>query len=418
MIGAILLIIFCFVFAFLSWRSLLWGVIAISGLLPLYLIRFHLGFLPMTLLEAMILILFLVFLFKNEFRIRDLVSKIPSAWLAIISIWLLVATISVFVSPDKRAALGIWKAYFLEPILFLIVFINVVKKEDLKWIFRALGFSAIYISLFAIYQKFTGFAIPNLFWQAAETRRVTSVFGYPNAVGLYLAPIAVFYFGWLFQRGQKIFWQIFKVAVIILSFLAIIFAVSEGALAAVFLGALAIVLAIKKSRWPALVGLVILLIIVFSSPTVKELVWQKITLKDFSGQLRITMWGETIKMLKDNFFFGAGLSGYQELVAPYHKAKHIEIYLYPHNIFLNFWSELGLLGVVTFILIMIKFFWDSLTAFFKTIHPEDKNLLLALIGAMAAILIHGLVDAPYFKNDLSVLFWLVVGSLIILRKIA
>ena len=40
-----------------------------------------------------------------------------------------------------------------------------------------------------------------------------------------------------------------------------------------------------------------------------------------------------------------------------------------------------------------------------------------LMATMVALLVHGLVDVPYFKNDLSVLFWLIVGSLIILEKI-
>jgi len=28
---------------------------------------------------------------------------------------------------------------------------------------------------------------------------------------------------------------------------------------------------------------------------------------------------------------------------------------------------------------------------------------------MIVLLVHGLVDTPYFKNDLSVLFWLIIG---------
>jgi ASC-1-like (ASCH) protein len=34
--------------------------------------------------------------------------------------------------------------------------------------------------------------------------------------------------------------------------------------------------------------------------------------------------------------------------------------------------------------------------------------LMALCG-MAALLVHGLVDVPYFKNDLAILFWLIMA---------
>ena len=35
---------------------------------------------------------------------------------------------------------------------------------------------------------------------------------------------------------------------------------------------------------------------------------------------------------------------------------------------------------------------------------------------MTVLLIHGLVDVPYFKNDLAVLFWIIIGLIIINKK--
>jgi hypothetical protein len=32
---------------------------------------------------------------------------------------------------------------------------------------------------------------------------------------------------------------------------------------------------------------------------------------------------------------------------------------------------------------------------------------------MVALIIHGLFDAPYFKNDLAVLFWVLIGSVVV-----
>jgi O-antigen ligase len=101
-------------------------------------------------------------------------------------------------------------------------------------------------------------------------------------------------------------------------------------------------------------------------------------------------------MLKEHMFFGAGLGAYPEIFRPYHLATSIEIFQYPHNIFLNFWSETGLLGVGAFIWICIT--WIRLA--WK--NPYHRLYLLPL----CAILIHGLVDVPYFKNDLAFLFWI------------
>ena len=128
---------------------------------------------------------------------------------------------------------------------------------------------------------------------------------------------------------------------------------------------------------------------------------------------RINMWQETWAMLKDRPIFGAGLAGYQTIIAPYHQKNYIEIFLYPHNIFLTFWSEIGLLGLVVFLLIIA---WFYKIGFNKNLLVAHYPLPIVLMASMTTLLIHGLVDTPYFKNDLSVLFWLLIGSIIILNK--
>ena len=161
---------------------------------------------------------------------------------------------------------------------------------------------------------------------------------------------------------------------------------------------------------------------------------------DTDGQIRQELWKETWQMLKDGkLLLGAGLANYQSAVAPYHQSgiyvrnddpefdkwvaisleyqqkvwQPLEIYLYPHNIFLNFWSELGLAGMLLFVWIIGKF----LMLDFRLLISDYKNksLILGLTGAMIVIVVHGLVDAPYFKNDLAVLFWLLIGMLGVLN---
>ncbi|TSC94837.1 MAG: O-antigen polymerase, partial [Parcubacteria group bacterium Athens1014_10] len=220
----VFLILFSLFFLYLSWKKPIVALAFIVAFLPSYLIRFKIGFLPMTLLELMILILFVIWLIKKKEKWNLSHFKYP------IIFWLVAATIAVFVSPDWWPALGIWKAYFIEPILFFIVFINVVKttgsfagaQDDigLNLIFRALGFSALYISLFAIWQKITGQGILSLqSWQGEKILRATSIFEYPNAVGLFLAPLILIFIG---QKKQKIFYWL----VAFLSLMAIIFAQS------------------------------------------------------------------------------------------------------------------------------------------------------------------------------------------------
>jgi len=426
MLWPIFLILFFCGFAYLAWRNLLWATAALLALLPTYLIRFSLGPMPMTLLEAMILILFAVWFLKLKLKKEKFSSPLKilekKNWTWLILAWLVFAMISLLISPDLRAAAGIFKAYFFEPMLFLLVFLSVIKtKKDLDLIFYALGISALYVSAFAIYQKFTGFAIPNPIWQAAETRRVTSFFGYPNAIGLYLAPIIVLYVGWLISKFQILNFKfqktlitnfkplIFQLFVIFLSLAAVIFARSEGAYVGILAGLFFLGIMTKKLRWPTVALTIIFVTVIALVPQFRYYATEQLTFQNDSGKVRLIMWRETWQMLRDRLFSGVGLAGYQESFAPYHKAKYIEIYLYPHNLFLNFWSELGLGGLIVFLLMIIKFFKDAIKNFLATRQP----LLITLIAVMITVFIHGLVDVPYFKNDLSLFFWLLVGLSII-----
>ncbi len=391
--------------------------------LPLYVLRFPVLGLPSTFLEVMILILTVVFLIT---RWPDVKKRQPFSWELVA--WLIVAILALLSAGFSLSGLGIWRAYFFEPALAFIIFINVFNsKEKIIKVMQALSISAIAISLFAGYQYITGNFISNPFWQALETRRATSIFPYPNAVGLYLAPIVLMLSGAfvaVYKTEKKKAW-LFATA-IFASLAAIVFAQSDGALFGIAAAALlGLFFASKKTRIAAVVICIIGAGLLFASPTLSDYVLTRVALKDFSGQVRRVQWRETFKMLYDGrSVTGAGLGNYQASVKPYHQEglfinddpkrwQPLEIYLYPHNIALNFWSELGLLGLALFIYIVIRYFQMGIQAFERLRAHKDSFAWVGfgLILSMIAVIIHGLVDVPYFKNDLAVLFWLMVAMM-------
>ncbi|MFA5000022.1 MAG: O-antigen ligase family protein [Patescibacteria group bacterium] len=448
--------IFCLLFLALALYRLPWALLVIIAALPSYLIRFTIADLPLTFLELMILIAFAVWFLKNFLPgLKDLLKSRRgkksgrSTWQAYpfsleMTLVLIAALIAVGISGWSAGAFGIWKAYFFEPLLLFILLFNVFKsRADWQKILWALLVSAAGVSLFALLQKLTGSFLPAP-WATNEPLRVTSFFPYPNAVGLYLAPLAALFGGWLFyeqgenSRGKKIV----ILLTIITSGLAIYFARSEGAL----IGLLAAIvvfglLATRISRIITLAFIILGAALIFINPTLKTFVLEKITLSDLSGEIRQQQWRETKAMLSGpRFLTGAGLDNYQPAIAPYHQEgiffnrdkidnfhslaygsaelrekywQPVEVYLYPHNIFLNFWSELGLWGALLFVWIILRFLY---TAFIVNLScgrekKPEKYLALGLFAAMTAIVVHGLVDVPYFKNDLAIMFWILIALL-------
>ncbi|NCB20636.1 MAG: hypothetical protein EOM88_01770 [Clostridia bacterium] len=447
----ILIVIAVLIFIALAIFKLEWALFITLILLPSYLIRFKIGPIPTTFLEIMILTVFITWFIKNKPWLRlkknawQKRSKKYPYYLEISAI-LIIAWIGLAIAEFNFSSLGIFKAYFLEPIMLYLVIINYGKGSEKKFIWP-LVISALLISIFAIYQQITGSFIINPFWAALETRRVTSVFPYPNALGLYLAPIFFLTFSlfYSYPKHSNLLVASKKILLILTaigSILAIFFARSEGALIGI-LGAVFIVafLANKKSHKLA-IGLFVLIIIgLISHPPAWDYTKKKLTLMDLSGQIRRQQWSETMTMLNDGrLITGAGLNNYQIAVAPFHQDgifvknddpewhRHVvwneeyrkkmwqpvEIYLYPHNIFLNFWSEIGLFGALLFTWLIIRYFYDSIKLL-KINDKKKKNLILGLIGAMSALVIHGLVDVPYFKNDLAILFWLLIALIGIIK---
>lgn len=434
-----------------------WAILAIIIGLPTYLIRFKLVAIPMTFLEAMILISFAVWLLKNRltnlkniFNRKDNRQSYPFSWEIILVI--IISCTGIISAGLSAEAFGVWKAYFFEPILVFILLFNLFPGEIGRHrIIGGLATSAAAVSIFCLYQEITGQFISNPFWADASTRRVVSFFGYPNAVGLFLGPLIMIFIGAWFalpkDKTQSV--RLKKIGLLLLllfSLLSILFAQSEGALfglaGALFIFAF---LANKKLRLVALSGAMIFLIATVTYQPLRHYIIQKTTLEDLSGQIRRQQWSETMRMLENGrLIIGAGLNNYQKIVKPYHQPgifvrnddpqwqrkvvwnaayrkqawQPVEIYMYPHNIFLNFWSELGLAGALLFTWLIGRFIYQS-WRFSQTKSKEDHYLTLGLLGAMIVIVINGLVDVPYFKNDLSVIFWIfffLLGSLLMSRK--
>ncbi len=499
-------LLFLFFYGVLATWRIDWALGFLIFSLPLYVVRFSFFGLPLTLLEGMILICFGVWLIKNGRKMsqrikarlifwkqseRDLASpNFRYPFDVEIILVLFVSFLAMAVSDFSNPAMGIWKAYFFEPLLVYILVFNVFfapsqeEKADIDYLHRSwakiilpLSFSALLISLFAIYQKISGDFIPNPLWAAAGTRRVTSLFAYPNAVGLYLGPIIVlmsgfllsiaakhsqrfcgreacetwspFSFSWFFDLPffEKAIIGLLKISTVF-SLLAIYFAKSDGALIAVVLavGLMAFFyepltrIGIIRFILAFIIGISIISALIL--PSLRQRAWEYLRLEDFSGQVRKAQWQETGIMLRDgNWLWGAGLSGYSTAIEPYHapgiylhtdnpdheelivsspeyQARYwqpLEIFMYPHNIFLNFWVELGLMGFLVFLWIIFKALYQSFLGLFGEKDPARRSLAITLLATIFVILIHGIVDVPYFKNDLSVLFWLIIALVGLLR---
>src|SRR5437660_9266919 len=95
------------------------------ALTPAYTLRWRIGFYPSTVLEDAIVLTVAAFAFES-WRARTMPRfRTPLTLPALV--FLLAAAIDVVASPDRRAALGIYRAYMIEPVAFFFVLAEVVR---------------------------------------------------------------------------------------------------------------------------------------------------------------------------------------------------------------------------------------------------------------------------------------------------
>jgi putative inorganic carbon (HCO3(-)) transporter len=375
--------------------------VATCALVPAYTVRWHLGPLPTTLLEVAIL------LTVGAFVAESLRDRAKPAWRTDVMlpaiVFLFAGLISVAVAPDYRAALGLYRAYFIEPMAFFVVLINAISSQRRALAIAgglAIGGAIAGLANSAV----VVIALINHTYDVVNTPPVV-IYNTANATALYLVPLMAFAGAVVLHRQDRRE-RLAAGAFLLVGGVCVLLSFSRGGYLA--LGAVALGLALSHRRRSrllaggALVGAALVVI-----PPIRHRVLTEVNLNDPHNTLvgRSHLWSAALQMLRDHPIFGAGLSGFATAVGPYWNPYHPDRFTYPHNIVLNFWTETGLLGVFAFAGILVVTFARTWRGWRKSNAPEWRAVHLGVMLALVAVLVHGLVDVPYWKNDLSLEFW-------------
>jgi len=369
-----------------------WLLIVTVGALPLYVVRWHYGPLPTTLLETLIIVtvvLYMVARWRDGWR-RPLRTPydIP------ILVLLLAGAIAVLVPQDHRAALGLYRAYFIEPVAIFYVATDLLRGE--QSLRRAVVSFAIGSSVFAVLNLVAvAQALLNHSFHVGSAPN--ALYGDANYVAMYLEPAVAFAIAvFLFASTPR--WRWLGAAWLPITGLALLLTLSKGAYLALFV--LGVVLILRMRRWmlPLLIGLVVVAFALSRIP----LIAQRIATSENSLVGRFQIYGAAIRVLKENPILGLGLGGFD-----YTFRKHAS-QPYPHDIWLTFWVEIVLLGLIAFAVIFFGLLWRGWRALPQT-EGFYRVALWGVIGSLVLWGIHGLVDSPYWKNDMSVEFWVLAA---------
>jgi O-antigen ligase len=380
-------------------RVTIWSLATTAACLPLYVVRWHIGPLPTTLLEVLVgvtVVTYAATLWTER--------RLPAARTAYdipIALLLVAGLIGIVVSPDHVRAIGIYRAYFVEAIACFYIAVDMLRTRDELRTF--LFVAAVGSSLMAI-GEIVLFAIVFAHHQLDLSGAPAFLNTTPNAVALYLEPPLAFAIAFtVFPSQPKERWL--AAGVLSLIVVAMVLTLSRASYLAMAVLAVVLVLSVPSRAWRfrTVALLALLVLIVIEVP----LIGQRIATLGYSAELRSSIYGQAIQVLKQRPIFGAGISGFPIRVAPFRPGNQ-RIQLYPHDLWLTTWSELGLLGLISFAVIFFGLLWRGVRALPRATDLQ-RPILWGAVGALILYLVHGLFDSPYWKNDLSVEFWLLAA---------
>jgi len=347
-----------------------------------YLIRFHIGPYPTNLQEILILLQLLIFLIS--FGLKPLLNLKHHRVLIIF--WALTAISTLTLSLEPNLDFIRYLKFLFFASLLVFIFLETFKTiSERKQAFKIAGYGAIAFGIFSLIYNFLGYNV-------AYDLRLLGPLDAAVYLAFYLAPFFIFF---LLEK---------KFLPAILLGLLLLATRSAGAIGASFFVILIYFFPFQKKSFKILLALFSILIL---SLTFYTKVLPAFQTNYSSLNERGEIWQTSFQLLQEpkNLLLGLGFGQFQTQYATHVKdiigREPLDyIVLQPHNIFLLFIFNFGILGLVFLIL-----------AILKTLKLKDVFSFILLY-----FLLHGLIDTPFFKNDLLFIFVLLL-SLILNPKV-
>lgn len=345
-----------------------------------------------------------------------------------------------------KTALGILKGWIFAPILMFIMFLVCLDdNEKVVSLVDIYTVSAVFLGLWGVFELLSGIYI-------TPDSRVSGPFENANYLSLYIGPALLYVIIRLAhvmfplaEMEKHSFWKLpmkrkkmplekpetFLLMVALLVLMPVLVATrSYGAMIGIAVALLFYFLLVAREfrkqsgkmgfPWKFVLGLVSICgvfgLVVYQSDTTK---WNNVfAFEDRnSSSVRVEVYQISAGLIAENWFTGIGMGQfpvYYQLEAERflgHQPYEWNM-LHPHNIWVATWLNMGLLGLIAFIwmiVLAVRRTWSSFDKFaYKEIENGSKIKVIGLI-MLVEILVHGMLDTPFYKNDLALVFWVVMA---------
>ncbi len=424
--------------AYLAWRWYDWAVAMIVLLIPAYLLRFHIFGIPTNVWEVGVVVVFLVGVARPTIRYswQQSLRAIPRTFVVLTGLLLVSAIVSTVISAQLEVSLGILKGWIAVPILASLLVYSRAKsaRQTYNLLLDTLVAAGSVTALLSLTQLQFG-------------ERLAGIYDVPNSLALWLAPIITLaVMRLVVDRRRGYILSIFVMATAL---------VLTQSLAGIMVVVLALSLAgMLWSPRPLFAAGILILTVVVGVGVLQNSSSSQATLA-----VRKQLWSVGADLVREQPILGIGLGQFEphyqrvlherfasyktihspprglprgifeangtrvvllaERPPPQHFRKPLIpaasrgvfpapnnsgksdqsplsefVFRDPHNWPLAWWLNLGLAGLISFIGLHVIVFR----------HSRDRSVTVALV----CLLLFGLVDTIYWKNDLAIVHWILL----------
>ena len=318
-----------------------------------------------------------------------------------------------------------WHNFLTKTLEWFIVYFLVVEVfRERKHVYIALavfGVTAFSTALDSLVQFYVTHKDIFLGHTIVAGQRATAGFKTSNGLGGYLALAVPVSFSFVFMKWKKEYYRAaaFAVSSFLIWSLAVTF--SRGA----WLGILGAILFVflthifhrgKREFYLcgcvlfAVIFLCVIFFMVLSGSWGVESV-----IRHETAQWRMSIWRDGLRMIGDRPLFGHGINTFMQVFDAYRRDPGGMTYA--HNCYIQVAAETGIVGLVSFLWILVDIFGKSLgkIAVYWTKNEDSVVLSLGLLSGVFAFLVHSFFDTNFYSLQLSAYFWFMVAVLMVLN---
>jgi O-antigen ligase len=305
----------------------------------------------------------------------------------------------------RRESLREFRLVIVEPIIFFLLARIAVRRESGRALaVLALLGTGVATAVWAVGQ--TVFEVGGV--SADTTFRARAAYPHPNNLAFYLERLGVFALALGLLGGGRLAGAIGRWAALILA-AGLVCTFSRGAALGFAAGTMVVLLIRRERRLWVVFAAAAAVVVVVSVIAARD----RLLAAGGEGTVptRVLIWRSSLAMALDYPIFGVGLDQF----LPQYWRRYVEpagwperYTSHPHNLILDLWLRLGILGLAAFTWLGGVIVVLALAAWRAVSQPAERVIAVGAIAALVAGLVHGLVDNAFFLPDLAVMTWMFI----------